>query len=228
MGVCRRVIRAERKRRAYLERLETKLKDVALQALAGLAPARVTYVRARAGFAMNRRLRRGDGFTNAPNTEGPVNHDVPVLKVEGAEGKLRAVMFGYACHNTTLTRTNYEICADYAGFAQRDFERDHPGATALFLTGCAGDQNPYPRGTLALAQAHGRTLATAIDAALGTTGVRLGGRVRAAYGEVPLRYAEVPSRVEYRARIGGRDRLLAEHAQRMLARLDVAPNLPAS
>ena len=214
--------------RAYLERLETKLTEVALQALAGLAPARVTYVRARAGFAMNRRLPRGNGFTNAPNPEGPVDHDVPVLKVEGADGKLRAVVFGYACHNTTLTQTNYEICADYAGFAQRDFEQDHPGATALFLTGCAGDQNPYPRGTLALAQAHGRTLATAIDAALGTTGVRLGGRVRAAYGEVSLRYAEVPSREEYQARIGGRDRQLAEHAQRMLARLDAERTLPAT
>ncbi len=214
--------------RAYLGMLEEKLTAVALQALAGLAPARVTYVRARAGFAMNRRLPRGDNFTNAPNPEGPVDHDVPVLKVEGADGKLRAVMFGYACHNTTLTQVNYEICADYAGFAQRDFEQDHPGTTALFLTGCAGDQNPYPRGTLALAQAHGRTLATAIDAALGTTGVRLAGRVRAAYGEIPLRYAEVPSRAEYQARIGGRDRLTSEHAQRMMARIDAEQTLPAT
>jgi hypothetical protein len=38
--------------------------------------------------------------------------------------------------------------------------------TALFLMGCGGDQNPYPRGTLELAKQHGRALATAVDAAL--------------------------------------------------------------
>ena len=44
--------------------------------------------------------------------------------------------------------------------AQQYFEEDHPGVTALFLTGCGGDQNPYPRSMLRFSQKHGRTLAT--------------------------------------------------------------------
>jgi len=40
-----------------------------------------------------------------------------VLSVRGADGQLRAVMFGYSCHNTTLGA--YEINADYAGYARR-------------------------------------------------------------------------------------------------------------
>jgi neutral ceramidase len=44
--------------------------------------------------------------------------------------------------------------------------RDHPGVTALFLMGCSADQNPYPRSELAYAQKHGRSLATAVEAAL--------------------------------------------------------------
>jgi hypothetical protein len=55
---------------------------------------------------------------------------------------------------------------DYAGYAQEYFEQDHPGVTALFMMGCGGDQNPYPRSELKYAQIHGRTLATAIEAAL--------------------------------------------------------------
>ena len=83
-------------------------------------------------------------WQHAPElTEAPV----PVLRVESPDGmELRAVMFGYACHNTTLSFFQY--CGDYAGFAQQELEAAHPGMTALFLMGCGGDQNPYPRGTI--------------------------------------------------------------------------------
>ena len=53
-----------------------------------------------------------------------------------------------------------------AGYAQEYLEQDHPGVTALFLMGCGGDQNPYPRSELKYAKMHGRSLATAVEAAL--------------------------------------------------------------
>ncbi len=215
--------------RAYLEMLEQMLPALAAEALAALAPAKVGYARARAGFAMNRRLPQPNGdFTNAPNPEGPVDHDVPVLRVDGADGKLRAILFGYACHNTTLTQTNYQFCGDYAGYAQDYLQTDHPGAVALFMTGCGGDQNPYPRSTHPLAQTHGRTLATAVDAALGTRAKPLTGALRSAYAEIDLRYAGVPTRAEYEQRRSAKERLAAEHAGRMLARWDREGSLPAS
>jgi hypothetical protein len=55
---------------------------------------------------------------------------------------------------------------DYAGYAQEYFEADHPGVTAMFMMGCGGDQNPYPRSELKYARMHGRSLATAVEAAL--------------------------------------------------------------
>ncbi len=88
------------------------------------------------------------------------------MRVGQADGKLRAVLFGYACHNTTMGFLKW--LGDYAGYAQEYFEQDHPGVTALFLMGCGGDQNPYPRSELVYAQQHGRSLATAIEAALET------------------------------------------------------------
>ena len=70
---------------------------------------------------------------------------------------LPAVLFGYACHNTTLGGT--KVSGDYAGFAQEALEKASPGATALFLMLCGADQNPNPRGTPALARQHGEALA---------------------------------------------------------------------
>jgi neutral ceramidase len=213
--------------RAYLQRLEDALATVAGQALDSLAPARLAYAHARAGFAMNRRLPNGEGeFVNAPNPDGPVDHDVPVLRVDAPDGRLRAILFGYACHNTTLTQVSYVFCGDYAGFAQQNLQEDHPGVIALFMTGAGGDQNPYPRNTLHWARIHGRTLATAIEAALVTKAKPLTGPLRSSYTEIPLRYSPAPSRAEFEQRLRSKEKQEAAHARRMLDRLDREGRLP--
>ena len=209
---------------AYGRQLEEKLFALIGTALSNRAPAKLTHSFARCGFAMNRRLPTKTGFKNSPYPEGPVDHEVPVLRVEGADGTLRAVLFGYACHNTTLAL--YQFCGDYAGFAQQYLEADHPGAIALFMNGCSGDQNPYPRGTVDLAQKHGRSLATAVQAALTTTMKAVSGPLRGAFSEVNLDYAPAPSRAEFQTRLASKDRYEAAHAKRMLERLDKGERLP--
>ena len=91
---------------------------------------------------------------------------MPVLKVAAPDGKLRAVLFGYACHNTTLTGEFYKISGDYAGFAQLAIEKANPGATAMFLMLSGADQNPHPRSTLELAEQHGTELAAEVNRVL--------------------------------------------------------------
>lgn len=187
---------AEQARRVekYVAGLQDKLVEVVGKALESLAPARLGYSHARAGFAMNRRLPTEKEPQNSPYPDGPVDHDVPVLRIEGADGKLRAILFGYACHNTTLSF--FQFCGDYAGFAQEYLEEAHPGTTALFFMGCGGDQNPYPRSTLELARQHGRSLATAVDAALLPKPKPVRGPLRAALKEVTLEFAPPPTREE--------------------------------
>lgn len=148
----------------YFDRLADTLVALVGQALDRLAPASLSYSYARCGFAMNRRTPTDSGYQNHPNPAGPVDHTVPVLRVGGADGQLRAVVFGYACHNTTMGFRKW--LGDYAGYAQEYFEHDHPGVTAMFMMGCGADQNPYPRSQLEYAQRHGRSLATAVEAAL--------------------------------------------------------------
>ena len=144
----------------------TRLVEVVGAALEDLAPARLAVGHGAVGFAVNRRVPTPEGVQIGVNPDGPVDHDVPVLKVTAPDGSLRAVLFGYACHNTTLGGDVYQINGDYAGHAQAALERAHPGATALFLMLCGGDQNPHPRGTLELARQHGRALAAEVSRVL--------------------------------------------------------------
>lgn len=178
----------------YAAGLHQKLLDLIGRAIADLGPARLGYSHARAGFAMNRRLPTPKGYQNSPYPDGPVDHDVPVLRIERPDGKLRAVLFGYACHNTTLGL--YQFSGDYAGYAQQYLEEAHPGTTALFMIGCGADQNPYPRSKLELAQQHGRTLALAVEAALLPQARPILGSVRSAIREVELEFAPPPPREE--------------------------------
>ena len=146
----------------YCAELGDKIVETTGRALADLAPARLAAGQAKAEFAANR---RNNAESERPRLAqqgalaGPVEHSVPVLAAYQPDGKLRAVLFGYACHNTTMTGDFYQWCGDYAGFAQAALERSHPDATAMFFIGCAGDQDPVIRGQLRLAQDYGNRLA---------------------------------------------------------------------
>lgn len=185
----------------YTQKLQNDIVGIIGKALAGLQPARLTWNKARCGFAMNRRrdytLPAGHPNANkAPNPDGPVDHEVPALRIEAPDGTLKATLFGYACHNTSLGFYNW--CGDYAGFAQEYLEQHRPGFSALFLMGCGGDQNPYPRRSdvvpgitdLELSMQHGRSLANAVEMALVVNPRPVGGPIRAAYEEIKLSYAK--------------------------------------
>ncbi|MGE0608026.1 MAG: neutral/alkaline non-lysosomal ceramidase N-terminal domain-containing protein [Pirellulales bacterium] len=174
---------------SYFVELREKLIGLIGQSIERLQPARLGYSHARCGFAMNRRLPTRDGYQNSPYPDGPVDHDVPVLRVEDAGGKLFAVAFGYACHNTSTGIQQYN--ADYAGYAQTEIEKAHPGVTALFVMGCGGDQNPYPRGQIEWAQAHGRSLANAVEAALLPRPRSVRGPLKTALRHVDLPFQQV-------------------------------------
>ncbi len=211
----------------YGQQLEEKVFTLIGAALKDSAPARLVYSHARAGFAMNRRLPTASGYSNSPYPDGPVDHDVPVLSALDAAGKLRAMLFGYACHATTLGFQQF--CGDYPGYAQEYLQADHPGATALFLNGCSGDQNPYPRRELEYAKRHGRALAMAVETALSVVPPRaLEGPLHAAFAEIDLAYSTPPSRVEFEQRLTGKDKFLAAHARRMLAKLEKDGVLPST
>ncbi|MHC4171460.1 MAG: neutral/alkaline non-lysosomal ceramidase N-terminal domain-containing protein [Planctomycetota bacterium] len=205
----------------YVEALQQKLLRLVGQAIDKLAPARLGYTHARAGFAMNRRLETEQGYRIRPNPDGPVDHDVPVLRVDSPDGELQAVLFGYACHNTTLNF--YKFCGDYAGFAQEYLEEAHPEATALFMSGCGADQNPYPRRgprSLEYCMQHGRTLANSVEAALLSPARPIRGPIRSVLETVTLDFAQPPSRRQLQQQAESDDKYERRHAQVLLKELE--------
>jgi len=203
----------------YRNHLVEQLVDVVAAAWADRAPAKIYFGGDTAGFAANRRQQTEKGVVIGVNPNGPVDHAVPVLKITAPDGRLRAVLFGYACHNTTLGGDSYKVCGDYAGFAQLDVEKSYPGATAMFLALCGGDQNPHPRGTLELAQEHGKALAAAVARALSGEMRPLSPPVRCAYKVSRLDFAPY-KREDFEKELKSDNKYQQNRARKMLAAYD--------
>ena len=203
----------------YSNKLTENLVAVVGAALKDLEPADLSFGNGRATFAINRRQSTPAGMKIGENPQGPGDPDVPILKITAPDGKLRAVLFGYACHNTTLTGQFYKISGDYSGFAQIAIEKANPGATAMFLMLCGADQNPYPRSKLELAEEHGATLAAEVNRVLGERLQRVRGPVRPAFQIVELNFAP-KSRETFEARLSESNVYRVRHAKAMLRLYD--------
>ena len=212
----------------YTRGLVDKVVVLVGEALADLRPARLSVGQGEAPFAMNRRLKTDKGYVIGVNPDGPTDHTVPVLRVDGADGRLRAVVFLYACHNTTLGGDIYQFHGDYAGFAESALESRHAGATAMFMMGCGGDANPHPRGTVDLARQHGETLAGAVHAVLSGAMRPVHGPLRTAFGTAALEFAPPPAREALEAQTTDKNQFVQWHAKELLAILDRDGRLPAT
>lgn len=205
----------------YTHQLKGKLLKLIGEALKDLSPAKLSFGRGSAQFAMNRREKRPNGsIAIGVNREGPVDREVPVLKVEAAAGKLRGVLFGYACHNTTLTGEFYQVSGDYAGFAQAAIEKNYPGTTALFVEGCGADINPYPRSKLEYAQQHGEELAISVKQVLAGQMTPINPQLNSIIGSVKIALAPTPDKDEWKARLSDSNVFVQRHARRWLAKLE--------
>ncbi len=196
----------------YTEKLLRQTVEVIGAALADLKPAALEFGQGNAGFATNRRRVR---LRQLP---GPVDQDVPVLAIRGANKQMRAIVFGYACHATTLS--DNLVSGDWPGFAQADIESSNPGAMALFVTGAGADANALPRRTVELARHYGGAMAEAVNQVLKANMAPVTGPLKTAFATVDLQFADVPAREQLQARLSSRDQYERRHAQYLLAYLD--------
>ncbi len=202
----------------YTKETTDKLEQVALAAIASARPCDVAWANGEVGFAMNRRFPTPTGYANKPNPEGPTDHALPVLRVTSADGKIIAVLTGYACHCTT-TGFN-RIHGDWAGCAQEAIEKAFPDAIALTAIGCGGDQNPNPRGTYELANQHGTALATETERVVkGKMQPLAPTTLDCRMKRFPLPFDTLPTREEFEKRVEARGSN-AYHAKKQLERLD--------
>ena len=134
----------------YTETLWHKLADVAVEALADMQPARLSWGVGQADFVKNRRKFGKDGRYSGmgPNADRYADRSVPVLRIDRPDGQLRGLLFGCACHPVTLGSSSSALSGDYPSYAREQIQRQHPGVEAIFVQGCGADANPDPRATV--------------------------------------------------------------------------------
>ncbi|TWU31190.1 neutral/alkaline non-lysosomal ceramidase N-terminal domain-containing protein [Novipirellula artificiosorum] len=212
----------------YTKRLTDQIEQVAIDAHANLEPGTLAWGQGSVGFAANRRvLKDGTWAGFGVNPMGPVQHVSPVMKAATTGGEVKAVVVNYACHCTTLGGDSNQVCGDWAGYAQEAIEREFPGAVGMVTIGCGADANPEPRGELAMARAHGETLAAEVKRVLQAELVPLETVPVCQATLIDLPFAPPPSRqelLERASQLGA----TGYHARVQLERLDAGEDLPAS
>lgn len=135
------------KTEAYTAALWNKLADVAFAALNDMKPARLSWGVGQVDFVKSRRAFHDDGTYRgmAANPDRHVDQTVPVLRIDDLDNRVRAVVFGCACHAVTLGGTSNRLSGDFPSYARAHIRQQYPGAEVLFVQGCGADANPDPR-----------------------------------------------------------------------------------
>lgn len=108
-----------------------------------LAPARVGFGSERLdGFTRNRRWRYDNEARKTAEETAAVNPILSLLRVDGDDGKCRALLVHFATHPTLLGASNMLVSAEWPGALQQALEAAFPGAVALYCNGAEGDQSP--------------------------------------------------------------------------------------
>lgn len=207
---------------SYATQLSEAVVAVVGNAIDALSPAAITHEIGRCGtFAFNRRNNdqsRVPELRAEGSLAGPDDHDVPILRVRPEGDKPAAIVFGLACHCTTLDY--YKFCGDYAGFAQVALEQEHENTIALFWAGCGADQNPLPRGTVDHAKQYGADLAHSVNEVVRQHMKPLRGPLRTEYREIDLAFAPLPDKSHWETLANSDNRFEAERAKYLLRRIE--------
>jgi hypothetical protein len=116
--------------------------EAASEALANLRPVELRIGRGECAINANRRCVTitGERFLGV-DWDGPVDHEVLVMKLDAPGGEPVATLVHYACHGTIMGPSNRLITPDYPGAMKRVVEQAL-GGRCLFLQGAAGNQGP--------------------------------------------------------------------------------------
>ncbi len=199
----------------YLNELEKRIVEAAVQAKRKAAPATLWAGETQTSVPLSRRLKKSDGtILFAPSPDGPTYSRLPLALLKANDGSPVCLLFSVACHASTIKgdeRANL-VSADYPGAAAAELDRLLGKNCALFLQGAGGDAKAsiigqglkeWRAGTWEDLAAIGKTLASEIDAArsAGLKEVKPG--LRTALVEMSLPLGPAPGRDELLRIFGG-------------------------
>ena len=214
----------------YSDWMEGQIIQAVDEALNNFQPAQLFKGEGECSFAVNRRDNVESEvpalLAGGKPLKGVTDHYVPVLSVKNLTGNLLAVLFGYACHPTTLSGNL--LSGDYPGFAQVNLESRYPGATAMFFNACGADQNPLPRRTVELCEQYGKMLSDAVEAVIAKPMQPVSSGLKTSFTFVKLDYEAVVTKEKLLPITTGNNDISARWARRMLEVMDKGVQFPAS
>jgi neutral ceramidase len=146
--------------------VEDKLVGVIVQANSRLRPVHAYGIVGKGSININRRFRgKGPDDPEAPpavglNFDMPADRQLPVIRIDDAEGNPYAILVNFQCHGTVLAYENQMVSPDWIGPMRNTVEASLPGSTCLFFQGAAGNLGPIEgfTGDMEVAHRLGRIL----------------------------------------------------------------------
>lgn len=139
----------------YTRNLTNTIGDLIERALKTLEPVSVGVGRGFSPVGMNRRQKVVEPGTDGiakeiirlgRNEYGPTDKEVLVMKICRTDGTITGVIFGYACHSTSLGPGNMMISGDVHGLAEQFVERNLGNEVIVpAFAGASGDIDPWFR-----------------------------------------------------------------------------------
>lgn len=205
--------------------LVDRITPIAAAAVEDLREGSLHYSLGRSEMGIHRRRLIDGEMVMAPNVEGPIDPDVPVLQVRGPEGELRAVLCSYACHPTTMG--GQLLGPDYVGFLRAEVE-PRVDAPVLFANGCGGDikprnindQNRFASGPLEAVERCGRQLGADVLAALEQPTERLGDKLELRREVIELPFQPPHAREVYEEASTSGRAMIRRWGENVLAAID--------
>lgn len=208
---------------AYIAELETTVLGGIDAATSEMEPVSVEIGRGGCDIAINRRYRSKGQIQIAPNENGPVDHELTVLRYKSVvNGRVKAVLVHYACH-PVVTSDNL-VSSEFTGVAMEELERAvGGGAICAYLQGTCGDINPCQHGGDAQVVELGRRLARDVNSVLTGTMRRVGSvPLRAIWTSVALPLQALPER-EYLESLTDEPGVMGEWSRKLLAMQNEIP-----
>ena len=194
----------------YVDSVVETCVDIGLTAMREVFEAQLGFTRTRCG------AESGIGGNRRDPEQGVIDPELPILAVRDNVGRIRAVWTKYALHPTVLLGENTLVSADFPGAMRALLAERLPDAAFLYSMGTAGDQSPryFRTGpTFEEVTRFGRTLGTAVTAALDDLAWVGGAPIRMATCEVRLPVKSYPPADQ----IAGRVAVLRAREQQLIA-----------
>jgi neutral ceramidase len=128
----------------YVNKLQEQFINMAVQASGKVVPFRMGIGKTACNMNINRRAEFADGsIWLGRNPDKPCDHELDVVKFEGLNNKILAVLINWPCHGTASGQENTQITGDWPGMAAGFIRKQADGDLVVAITaGASGDINP--------------------------------------------------------------------------------------